>query len=294
MLITGATGFLGSNVVRTLLAAGHDVVALVRSTSSLERLAGLGESGHLELVEVDRVAVDTVFEGLPIDAVVHTATHYGRGSRADSTSPRLIEANITFPMAVLTSAIAHGVPLFVNTDSYFNKPGRTYNSLQGYSLTKKYFLDWLQHHDDVIRVVNLRLEHIYGPADSADKFIPTLIEQVGRRQVPSFPMTAGDQVRDFVYVTDVASAYLRVLEGASREPGYDYFEIGTGETASVRDVALLIKSLSGSATQIEFGGLEYRADEIPLSVADSSFADAFGPVSHVSIEQGISALLGRQ
>jgi CDP-paratose synthetase len=296
VLISGATGFLGSTLVQAALDRGHEVTALKRTTSDSWRIEEQLSRAGLTVVDVDTTSIESIFDARHIDAIVHTATNYARGPRTVSTSSDLIAANLTFPMALLSSAISHGTELFINTDSYFNKPGKTYDALQGYSLTKKYFLDWLQHHADAIHVVNMRLEHIFGPRDNPDKFIPTLIDRIAVQRVESFAMTSGEQARDFIFVTDVAEAFMMVLDRQAElvDPGYDYYEIGTGTAATVRDFALEIKRLAESPTRLDFGALDMRADEIPVSVSDSAFADTFGFVPAVSTEQGLRMLLEQQ
>lgn len=295
VLVSGATGFLGSFVTRAALEAGHSVIGLTRRASELSRLAGTPSGARLQLVAVDSSpdAVERVFDSHRIDAVIHTATSYGRGAITAATYPELIEANLNFPMRILHAAVNQGTPLFINTDSYFNKPRQTYNSLQGYSLSKKYFLDWLQHHCDRIHVVNMRLEHLYGPTDGQDKFIPTVVEQIARQKVASFDMTPGEQSRDFVYVTDAAAAFMLVLHDLPQaRSGHDYFEIGTGMTSTIRDIAMLIKKVSNSPTELRFGALAYRPDEIEASVADPAFHDRFGFDAAVTIERGVQNLVG--
>lgn len=295
VLISGATGFLGSNLVRAALDHGHSVVAVKRTTSDLWRLQSQLHREGLSVFDADAGPIESMFLGDPIDAVVHTATNYARGPRTVSTSSDLIEANLTFPMALLSSAIAHGTRLFVNTDSYFNKPGKTYDALQGYSLTKKYFLDWLEHHADAIRVVNLRLEHIFGPDDNPDKFIPTLIDRIAVKRVDEFAMTSGEQARDFIFVTDVAEAFMAVLDRFAEvcEPGYDHYEIGTGVSLTVREIALAIKAISQSPTRIDFGALEMRPDEIAASVADGAFRAAFNFEPAVTAHEGLRQIVER-
>lgn len=293
VVITGASGFLGSHLVAAVLRSGHDVLALKRSTTDSARLAAVLGRQRLLVADTDVQPVEELIADFRPEAVLHTATSYGRGPATRATIPSLIDSNVTFPMRVLTSGVAAGARLFVNTDSYFNKPGATYNSLQGYSLTKKYFLDWLQHYSDSIRVVNMRLEHIYGPHDGPDKFIPTMVDQIALRRVPSFDMTPGEQARDFIHVADVVSAFLLLLghEAELGGPGYDYFEVGTGATHTIREVALLIKSLSASDTALNFGALAYRSDEIPSSVASSAFHDRFGFTAVVPIEAGLATII---
>jgi CDP-paratose synthetase len=295
LLLTGVAGFLGSHIARASLTAEHTVIGLTRGGTSLSRLADVIDDPRLRLIDVEETGVEQIFASADVDAVIHAATNYGRKAPSAESYRGLIDSNLTLPMSVLVSAINAGVRLFINTDSYFNKPGGTYNSLQGYSLTKKYFLDWLQHHSAQIRVVNMRLEHLYGPDDSSDKFIPALVEGIARRQLPSFPLTKGEQARDFIYVTDAAAAFMEVLRtwSESLAPGYDYFEIGTGATTTVREIAILIKRLSGSTTDLDFGALAYRQDEIYVSTAEPRFRDTFGFSAEVSIEDGVRAILLR-
>ena len=294
LVITGATGFLGSFVTRAALAAGHAVVGFKRRGSDPFRLADVMTHPCLELVDVDpdTDSIDVSFDGAQVDAVVHTATFYGRGPTTTTTYAQLIDANISLPMRTLHAAIAHGVPTFINTDSYFNKPGKTYNSLQGYSLTKKYFEDWLEHHSDRIRVVNMRLEHLYGPTDGADKFIPTLIDRIARQRVETFDLTLGNQARDFIYVTDAAAAFMLVLERSDAgATGYEYFEIGTGTIQTVKQMAELISQESGSPTLLRFGAIPDRIDEIIESFASPDFGVAYGFEPRVSPVEGIGNLL---
>ena len=76
ILLTGATGFLGSHLLKALLNEGHRLVILKRSTSNAWRIASMLD--QVTSYDIDRVPLTQAFEDQHIDAVIHTACHYGR------------------------------------------------------------------------------------------------------------------------------------------------------------------------------------------------------------------------
>src|SRR5207344_1577562 len=104
----------------------------------------------------------------PLDAVVHTATSYGRkGEKAVA----VLEANTAFPLRLMESGISFGVKTFFNTDTSLNK------YMNFYALSKKQFADWgrLLAGQKKIRFINIELEHFYGPGDDDSKFTASVI-----------------------------------------------------------------------------------------------------------------------
>ena len=71
VLLTGATGFLGSHLLKALVSKGYEVVVLKRSTSDIWRLKGFENT--FKSYDIDRVPLQTAFEEQPIDTVIHTA-----------------------------------------------------------------------------------------------------------------------------------------------------------------------------------------------------------------------------
>ncbi|EDM2890084.1 CDP-abequose synthase, partial [Salmonella enterica subsp. enterica serovar Typhimurium] len=61
-----------------------------------------------------------------------------------------------------------------------------------------------------ISFVNMRLEHVYGPGDGENKFIPYIIDCLNKKQ-SCVKCTTGEQIRDFIFVDDVVNAYLTIL-----------------------------------------------------------------------------------
>jgi nucleoside-diphosphate-sugar epimerase len=261
LVLTGANGFLGCHLLEAFCAAGHHVICLKRSTSDLwrvpEALLPHSDLAAVRWIDVDIAPVHTAFEGQAVDAIVHTACHYGRNgaSLAD-----VLRSNLMYGMQVLDAGLAAQVPLFINTDTLLPR------TINPYALSKKQFVDWLHFKQNQIQVINLELEHMFGPRDDATKFVSWLIGQM-RQQVPEINLTAGTQKRDFIYIADIVSAYTTVLHAAATLPSFSRFEVGSGVATPVKDFILALKGQLESAygrvdTQLNFGAVPYRDGEI--------------------------------
>jgi nucleoside-diphosphate-sugar epimerase len=284
VLLTGATGFLGSHLLKGLLASGHAVVVLKRSGSSTARIAG-----HLSCVssyDLDSVPLKAVFERAPIDAVIHAATAYGREG---VSAGEVVATNVVLGTELLEAAAACGVPLFMNTGTFSAKGVELPDGLAQYVRTKRQFSEIGVRFAARSRIafVELQLEHVYGPADGKTKFVPTLLEALieGRAE---FDLTRGAQLRDFVYVDDVVAAYLRVLERRADIAGPSQrFEVGSGEAVALADFVRLAREIAGSATKLNFGALPDRAGDMPHSAADISALRRLGWAPQVSLREGL-------
>lgn len=276
VLLTGANGFLGSYVLRSLVKRYH-VVILIRSFSDISRIEDLMPLCHVYYL--DQVELEDIFRKRPIDFIVHCATHYGR---RDKEPIKIIEANLIYPLRLLLLAVRHKVSHFINTDTILDK------RISQYSLSKKQFLDWLLRYKDEICVANVRLEHFFGPGDDDSKFVTRIISDC-LMNVPRIPLTKGEQKRDFVYISDVVNALDSILDHLKVSGnGYFEYEIGSGCSISIRDFCGLIKRLAGNkTTHMDFGAIEYRSNEMMDSRVDTSKLLELGWEPRVTLESGL-------
>jgi nucleoside-diphosphate-sugar epimerase len=95
IVLTGATGFLGSALLEKLLARGDKVIAIKRSTSNVDKIKVLLDHPNLRLLDIDIVDPACLFKSNKIDTIIHTATEYGRG-----TTPlfSILNANLLLPL----------------------------------------------------------------------------------------------------------------------------------------------------------------------------------------------------
>jgi CDP-paratose synthetase len=284
ILITGATGFLGSHLVEALLAKGHKVVILKRSTSNVWRIEHL--MSQVVSYDVDLQPLELAFKEQQIDCVMHTACHYGRNG--DSIT-QIVETNLMFGLRILDACLKFNIKIFFNTDTLLHK------SLNIYTLSKKQFVEWLEQNSDKIQVINLKLEHMYGPKDDTTKFVPWILSQL-KENVLEIKLTKGEQFRDFIYIDDVVSAYLTTLEKVSSLESFNNFEVGSGNLVSVKDfLDKIVKSYEAiigvSSSKLNFGAIPYRVDEMMTVKLNNQPLLDLGWKPKVNITQGIKRVV---
>lgn len=287
ILLTGATGFLGSHLLEKLCSLGiYEVIITVRDTSDLTRIKHLITKTKIYNLSIS--PIELIFQENKVDIIVHTAVQYGR---EDTSCIKILETNLMFPITLLELCQKYNVKLFVNTDSYFNKENLAYSSLLHYSLSKKSLRIWLKYFSKKIKIINIVLEHIFGPFDSRSKFVEHAIRQIAIENVTSIDLTDGQQKRDFIYVKDVVDAYIKILDCMSEYFKYREYNVGLGNSISIKYFVTQIKEISKSHTQLNFGAIPYREDEIMNSTADNSSLINIGWVPNYTIEDALHEIV---
>lgn len=279
VLLTGATGYLGSRLAARLITDGFHVVVVKRSFSDLRRIRAIVAQDLM--FDADLEPLQSAFTRFgKIDSVVHCATDYGR---KQSSVPEIVEANLMLPLRLLQLAAEFGVRTFVNSDTFLDK------RVNEYSLSKKQFLDWLQLHSSGLVCRSLRLEHFYGPGDDTTKFVGWLVSQFAAK-VPEIRLTPGEQKRDFVFIDDVVEAFVRVLQDARyQSPGFVEFDVGSGQSVTIRTLVQELQALfPNSVSAPIFGAMPYRRAEIMDSRPDISALLNLGWRPRVSLKEGLA------
>ncbi|MDD9266606.1 NAD-dependent epimerase/dehydratase family protein [Paenibacillus sp. GCM10023248] len=288
ILITGATGFLGSYVTHHFLKEGHNLIILKRSYSNTIRIDSI--LNEITSYDIDQVSIETVFKENNIDIVIHAATNYGKTTAAHE----VIESNVVFPLKLLELLTDNKGIAFINTDSFFNNNNAVnYGYLNTYSLSKKYFLELATIFCGMrkFKFINMRLEHLYGPNDDLSKFTMETIDKL-LKNIDSMNLTPGKQNRDFIYVTDAVDAYSCVLGNiGSLEDSIHTFQVGSGAAVTIEKFVIMAKQLTGAKTQLNFGSIPYRDNEIMHSLADNEPLRRLGWESKIGLMDGIGLII---
>lgn len=279
VLVTGASGFIGSHVVRRLLADGALVSAVSSSVSAITPARLDDVADRIDIVEANldhRSSLEQAVRATRPELVLHLAafTHVGKSfHRVEQTVQTNIQGTVNL-LEVLGGAYERLV--YVGTsDVYGDAPvpfleDGPVSPVSPYAVSKYAAERYCRmfHQANGWPIVCLRPFNTYGPWQSADRVIPEIV-LAGLLRKP-LRMTEGRQTREFTFVEDVADAFVRALVAPGIEG--EVFNVGRGDEVSMRDLALTVLELLGNPIQPEFGALDYRPTEIWRMFGDSSKA----------------------
>lgn len=264
ILLSGATGYLGSRLLKALIN-DYNIIIIKRSCSNTGRIQSL--LGRCKAYDIDRAPVEFLFKENPIDIILNTAGNYGR---KNEPLIEIITSNLVFPINLLDCAIKYNVKHFIHTDSVLDK------YTNPYALSKTQFSEWLKHLSEKLSILNIKLEHFYGPGDDSSKFIAYIINKILNEE-KEIRLTFGEQKRDFIYIDDVVNFFDLILKRINRyKTGFHEFHVGTGTSHRIRDIVEYIKKISGSNINLLFGEIAYRKNEIMDSKAAATLLEKMG------------------
>lgn len=282
VLVTGATGFLGSHAVRRLLADGREVHVYLRPGASLERLAGVQNDIHRHTGDLlDPAAIAAAAREGGITGILHCAgdTSARRFSGDWRAVERAMTVNLRGVLSVLEGASVVGtvrtVVRFGGLEEYGRaptpwvetqreEPSSPYSASQ---VAASHACQALQPHLP-FAAITLRPALVYGPWQSEDFLIPALITSLLRGE--RFAMTDGTQGRDLVYVDDVMDAALLAIDRMDLRGAV--LNISSGREWAVADVARQIAALLKASGRLDVGASPPRPGEVGSLVGENSRA----------------------
>ncbi|MEM3713879.1 MAG: NAD(P)-dependent oxidoreductase [Nitrososphaeria archaeon] len=274
VLLTGANGFIGSHIIDNLVKDKiYEIGITLRNSSDIWRI-----KEHIQKIErffVDEIDIDEIISNFRPDIVIHLAVYYKKHHTYDDID-EMLGTNVIFPTKILDSMIKNNVQFFINTGT-FTEYSVDQNDLTTqsqitpanlYSATKVSFEDILKFYvsNYNLKAVTLKLFAPYGYKDNRKKLIPYLINCALSGKIAE--TSPGDQIWDFIYVKDVADAYMKSINYLmNSHQNYSTFNIGSGESHSIKEIAEIISSL-GKKLQVNWGAISYDESEIFYVKAD--------------------------
>ena len=275
-LVTGGAGFIGSNLVTALLAAGHEVRVLDDfSSGRRENLADAGRATIIEGDIRDLATVRTAVKG--VDYVLHQAAvpSVARSIEDPLTSNN---ANINGTLHVLLASRDAGVKRVVMAASS-SAYGETevlpkVETMQSapispYAITKLVAEMYGQVFTQLygLEVVSLRYFNVFGPRqDPASHYAAVIPKFIALMQAGRRPVIFGDglQSRDFSYIDNVVQANLLACTAAAA-PG-NIYNVACGVRFDLLELVALLNAILGTSIEAELQ--EARAGDIKHSLAD--------------------------
>jgi len=267
VLVTGASGFLGGELVRRLVADGAQVSIVVRAGSRLDHLADLLPRVDVCFHDGSTQQLIALMRKVAPDVVCHLASCFIAEHQSDQVD-NLIDSNLRFPTQLLEAMTMAGCLRLVNTGTswqHFETPA--YRPVNLYAATKQAFEDMLSYYADArnLSSITLKLYDTYGPGDQRRKLLRLLMDAPNVRK--ALDMSPGEQRVDLVHSTDVVEAFVvacRRLLGEQAVLRESY--LVSGEALTLRELVLLLSQV-GVKVKVNWGARPYRVREVmhPIS-----------------------------
>lgn len=291
ILVTGGAGFIGSHVTELLCDYGYTVVVVDDLRFGYEKFIDK-RAEFFKIALEDSDTIEKILEG--VDVVMHLAAS-SIISLSYERPLEYFENNLTNGIKLLEAMKKRGVKkiIYSSTSSVYGEPQKIpieedapTNPLNAYSASKLAFEQALisYYHSFGIESVSLRYYNAYGPRDEQKprtRAVPMWIEAIlNNKPIPWH--WQGRQVRDYIYVKDVAKAHLNVLN----LKGIHCFNIGSGQGVYMHDVLKTLEKIVGRELKTRDMG-ERKGDPMESFADISKIKKVAGWIPKVTLEEGL-------
>ena len=276
ILITGATGFLGSNLLERL-----------REDSGLAVFAKKFDlTNSQDVISYIKISKP--------DIVYHLGALVDL-TRSFDIARKTAEANIVGTVNLLEACMKHPVKkfIFASTEEVYGEGRLPYKETDGVNPPSPYAVTKLIG-EHLVRLyasrisensLVLRIGTMYGPHQPERRFIYQIIHKALNNE--DIPLTAGTNTRDYIYVDDVVEALVSAKETTYSEP-FEIINVGSGHMTSLTQLAEVIVEASGSSSRLRTGVIPDRIGEAKEWLSDiTKVKKILGWVPKTDIQTGI-------
>lgn len=290
-LVTGATGYVGSQLVVGLLSDGWEVHIIVRESSNLDQLSDIKDDVITHIYNGGFEQLSIIMSRILPDVVFHLASMIVAEHNSEKID-ELISSNITFGSLLLESMSVNGVKNFINTGTYWEHyEAKTYSPVNLYAATKYAFQALLQYFVEAKKInsITLKLFDLYGVNDPRPKLLNYLLEIAKSEDI--LKMSPGEQQIDLVNIGDVIRAYIiaanRLMSGKVKS--FEIYGVASGMPMSLKKLVAQVEIIINSKINVEWGGRPYKNREVMnLYQTLSNLPDW---EAKISLKQGIDEIL---
>lgn len=289
VFVTGASGFIGAYVMRTLLGRNHQVVVLVIPGDPMTRLQPLRDRFDTIVGTLDDAdLLEKSIKGFQPEACIHLAWYAEPGQYLHSAQNiQSLMSSLSLFQALIKAGcrqiVAAGTCFEYDTDFGYLSETTSARPASLYAAAKLSccLLGSQLAAQAKIPFAWCRIFYPYGLQEDQRRLVPAAINAL-KQGVP-FPASLGEQVRDYIHVADVASAFCTVVEKQAN----GIFNISSGSPVSIRQLLETLGGLMGRNDLIQLGALPYREYEPPFICGNNTRLKSLGWQPSYSLLDGL-------
>lgn len=287
IVVTGATGFVGSNLVRFLLKKDFKIYVILRTDSDLLNLTDI--AGDIEIFRYDS-QIDHLIDFFTVVkplSVFHLASNFIAEHESHQIDS-LIQSNITFGLHLLEAMKVSGVKQLINTGtSWQHYNNDDYNPVCLYAATKQAFESLIEYYVQAegFKVITLKLFDTYGETDTRPKLINLLNKFADENT--ELNMSPGEQMLNLVHISDVCDAYYIAYKLIEEENfmGHKSYSVESEENFKLRDIICLFEKITTKKINVIWGGKNYRKREVMEIWTNGNILPNWKPT--ISLKEGL-------
>lgn len=291
ILVTGGAGYIGSHCVTALIENGYQVLVFDNLSTGHKKLVKCDNFVEGDLLNIQDI--EQVFKIYQIDAVIHFAAFSQVGESVQNPQ-KYYRNNVVGTLNLLDTMIKYGVKkiVFSSTATTYGEPEYTpidenhpQNPINPYGQTKLMIEHIMDDYDKAYNLKSVRLRYFnVAGADSQVRvgewhepethLIPNVLKSLGAKPFKMFGTDYntkdGTCVRDYINVEDLATAHILALEYLNNGGNTNFFNLGTKQGNTVKEVFALCEKITGKNIPLEI--CPRREGDPAILVADNTKA----------------------
>ena len=276
ILITGAAGFVGSNLTRYFVSRGIKVNIMIKRSSNTWRLNDIIKKTNVHYADISDINnVKKIIKKIKPKTIYHLATHGGYSDQTDLVKIKKSILDATYNL--INECKKYKFNIFINTGSsseygFKNKAMKESDILvpnSYYSVFKSSSSLYCQYESlkSNIQIVTIRPFHVYGPYERSNRLIPSLIRNMLNDK--KVKLVSPKVSRDMIYISDVVNFYI-MLANKKNLKG-EIFNLGSGKKTTIKEIYNFLKKITNYKVKNYWGSMKNRYWDQSIWYSNNSY-----------------------